>query len=211
MGLVPHLPSRAAGLPPLAAAALALLLVGHASCRRPNASSPSAESLGQYQVQGTLEDNACGEGHTAPPSFAFYVELSRGAGSSHGYWKLPDGPMVDGTLDREGAFRFEERVQATAIESEPDLGIPGCALERAEVVSGQIIAPTPSEEDAELSPDGGAPAERERLRGTTTVTVSPVAGGDCSALLSVFGGPFPALPCQLRYRLDGERLQTPLW
>jgi len=120
--------------------------------------------------------------------------------------KLADGPLASGSIDRHGAFRFEQRAQVTAIAQDLVSGVAGCVLERAEVVRGRV---------AELAPDAGradAGAGASGLEGETIVTVSPVpGGGDCSPLLLAFGGAFPTLPCQLRYALDGERLDEPLW
>ena len=58
----------------------------------------AGEPVGQYMVQALLLSNECGEGHPAPASLAFYVELRHLPGSTSGYWKLPDGPLVNGTL-----------------------------------------------------------------------------------------------------------------
>ena len=165
----------------------------------------AGRSLGQYAVTGTLEENECAAGYPVPPSTSFYVELRREPGSSVGYWKLPDGPLAAGSIDGDGRFRFEQRVQVSAIAPDVANGVAGCVLERAEVVRGQL--------DAAVL-DGGEPdagTSASDLRGETIITVSPVPGGNCSPLLVAFGGAFPALPCELRYALDGERLDEPLW
>lgn len=167
------------------------------------------ESQGQFRVTGTLEESTCGEGHPAPPSFVFYVEL-RSEGT-RGYWKLAEGPAVAGSFGSDGAFRFEERVEVRAVEPDPPNGVAGCAVERGQVVAGTLAAVRDGAADTE---DGGTPdagAAPGTLRGTTTITVTPVPGGDCSPLLLPYGGAFPVLPCQIRYALVGERLARPIW
>ncbi len=178
------------------------------------------ESQGQYRVTGTLVENTCGDGHPAPPNFTFYVEL-RAERGTRGYWKLPAGPAVDGTMSHGGAFRFEQRTQHLGVAEDLPNGVVGCSVERLEVVAGELSRGGPSDggvpdggmADAGASNDGGDEGEMTApaLRATTTVTVTPVVGGDCSPLLLPNGGAFPALPCELRWDLAGERLAEPLW
>lgn len=197
----------------------------------------AGRSIGQYAVQGTLTVNSCGDGHPAPPTMSFYVELREEPGSASGYWKLPNGPLVGGSLDAAGAFRFEQRMQVVGVPEEPDLGVVGCVLERAEIVRGELVEGPGGGSDGGAAIDGGGaldggaaidggavvdggqrpldagppPDPHGILRGETTITVTPVAGGDCSPLLLPLGGAFPALPCELRYVLEGEQLDEPLW
>ncbi len=172
----------------------------------------AGESLGQFAVTGTLIETTCGQGHPAPASFSFYVELREEPGQSTGYWKLADGPLVTGSIDRHGVFRFESRQQVTGVEPDAANGVVGCVLERAEVVRAELTEGSASDASAQV--DGGADAgvESERpFEGETTVNVSPVVGSDCSPLLLPYGGAFPTLPCQIRYELEGDRLDEPLW
>jgi hypothetical protein len=191
----------------------ACLALFYAACRP---TKLPGESLGQYRITGTLVENTCGAGHPAPPSLFFHVELRANREGSLGYWKLPEGPAVAGSMSAAGAFRFEQRTQVVAIAEDPSNWVPGCSVERLEVVAGQLAATTL---DGGTAADAAAPdaaradagPSAASLRGTTTVTVTPVAGGDCTPLLLPNGGAFPALPCQLRWELTGERLAEPLW
>ena len=167
----------------------------------------AGEPVGQYMVQALLTSNECGTGHPAPPSLAFYVELRHLPGSTSGYWKLPDGPLVDGWLERNADFRFASAEELVALAPDPDFGYPGCNIERREVVAGTLLAGSDG-----AAEDGGVAAEAESsFSGGTTVTISPLPGGDCTPLLSVYGGVFPTLPCSIEYDLQGERLQEPLF
>lgn len=168
----------------------------------------AGRSVGQYAVTATLAESSCGDGHPAPPSFSFYVELREEPASSSGYWKLADGPLIGGSLD-DGAFRFEQRAEVVAVPQDPDTGVVGCVLARTEVVEGELPEGALDGGQADGGDaDAGVQAD---LHGETTVTVTPVAGGDCSPLLLPLGGAFPTLPCALRYRLQGEELDEPLW
>lgn len=186
-------------------------LTAFAACRP---TQLPGESLGQYRISGTLVENTCGEGHPAPESFSFHVELRAERQGSRGYWKLPEGPAVPGNVSPAGAFRFEQRDEVVAIPEDLPNWVTGCMVERLEIVAGNILRSVESDGG---QPDAGRPdadpsgAEPGALRGTTTVTVSPLAGSDCSPLLLPNGGAFPVLPCQLRWELTGERLAQPLW
>lgn len=184
------------------------LLLGLAACRPPKL---SGESVGQYSVTGALMENTCGEGYPTPDTLGFYVELRHESGVV-GYWKLADAPIVTGTVEREGAFRFVERREVVAIPADPMTGAPGCSLGHEETVEGTLLGALESMSDAAL-PDGGVaeptPGEA-RFEGSTTISVTP-STGDCTPLLGTAGGPFPALPCTIRFELDAEQLEEPLW
>lgn len=186
----------------------ALALLPLAACRPIKL---AGEPVGQYRVTGTLADNTCGAGHPAPPSLTFHVELRREAGATSGYWKLPDGPLVSGAFDDAG-FRFEQRSEVVGVAPDYDLGVVGCNLQRAEIITGELGSSTA---DAATNADAGAAdggsLDEVSFTGRTTIAITPVAGGDCTPLLLPYGGAFPILPCELRYRLEGTRLEEPLW
>lgn len=179
------------------------LVVVVAGCRP---TKLAGESIGQFRVTGTLEQNTCADGHPAPTTLTFYVELRSEPGSSYGYWKLPDAPLVSGVLEGDGDFRFTNSQQVTGVQPDPSTGVVGCDLRRDEIVAGTLDQATDG--GAQIADGGAGNAD---LRGSTTITVTPVAGGDCSPLLLPAGGAFPVLPCELRYQLVGERLATPLF
>ena len=178
------------------------------ACRAP---ALTGESVGQYEVTGTLMENTCGEGYPAPDTFRFFVEIRHEA-DLVGYWKLADAPLVSGTVEREGEFRFVERSELVAIPNDPMAGVAGCSLQREETVAGTLLGATVASSEADV-PDGGAPESlpgEQRFEGSTTVVVTP-ASGDCAPLLAAAGGPFPVLPCAIRVNLAGEQLAEPLW
>lgn len=175
------------------------------ACRESGATPLPGDEIGRYGVEASLTDTECGEGHPAPASLSFYVDLFHLEGSSRGYWKLPDGPQIEGVLDRSAGFRFSTTTQAVAWDPDPAAELLGCALDRTEIVEG-VLADGPGTEV-----DGGMEAgePEARFTGTTRVRLSATPGGDCRALLSVYGGPFPDLPCVIEYALTGERVGAP--
>ena len=181
-----------------------LLLLGlSTACLTPEeGATPSGDTIGRYQVQASLTNNECGEGHPAPTALDFVVDLGHLPGSTRGYWKLPDGPEIEGQMERGEGFRFVSATDAVAIEPDPNTGAPGCSITRTEIVEGALEAAE------EVAPDAGPGAQdEEHLVGTTTVRITAVPGGDCTALLAVYGGPFPTVPCELEYDLDGQRME----
>ncbi|MCB9591847.1 MAG: hypothetical protein H6719_03850 [Sandaracinaceae bacterium] len=161
------------------------------------------EEVGRFQVQASLRDTECGAGHEAPAELAFVVDLFHLEGTSRGYWQLPDGPQIDGLLERSGGFRFATTTQAVAYPEDLANDVLGCSLDRTEIVEG-VLEDGPAPE----APDGGVGEGEPEMgfSGTTRVRVSASPGGDCRALLSVYGGPFPDLPCVIEYDLDATRV-----
>jgi hypothetical protein len=182
------------------------------ACGRP--SKLAGHAVGQYEVRGTLLETQCGEGHAAPAALRFFVELRDEEGPL-GYWKLPDAPIMDGTLEPDG-FVFDDASRVVGVPAQPELGVAGCVVERAEVVTGTFGALGETADDGGNGDagvgDASVPVDpRASFTGTSTARISAVPGGDCSPLLLPYGGAFPTLPCEIRYSLAGVRLEEPLW
>lgn len=161
--------------------ALALLIGG---CRP---TQLAGESLGEFFVQGTLEENTCGAGYPVRSSYTFIVDV-RVEGSGLGYWKLSDRPVVEGAVHDDGTFRFGAATQVVAFEPDPTTGTAGCALDQSDVVAGAIAS----------DPDAGS-----ALTARQTVDVRPAPGTMCAPLLTLWGGTFDALPCRIEIALEG--------
>jgi hypothetical protein len=163
------------------------LAIACAGCRP---TQLAGDSLGEFFVTGTLEESTCGAGYPVRSTFTFLVDVRIEEGSSYGYWKLSDGPAVAGSVRDDGTFRFEAATQVVAIEADPATGTTGCALDHTDVVAGEIA------DDA----DAG-----HALTGYEVLDVVPVAGTQCSPLLTLWGGTFPELPCRVEFAFTGER------
>lgn len=187
--------------------ALLPLLIVVPSCADPGGTSGlPGESIGQYSVTATLSETSCGAGHPAPAEFSFFVEVRHIADSSVGFWKLPDGPAMEGMVQPESGFTFESSDQFVGVPADPEMGVVGCMVERAERVEGELL-------NADTLADAGPPQDGELggFVGTTTVEVNVIPGSDCTPLLLPYGGAFPALPCSLVYELAAEELAEPLF
>ncbi|MGF1467486.1 MAG: hypothetical protein ACFCGT_15280 [Sandaracinaceae bacterium] len=185
-----------------------VLLLALAGCAEPVPLPGS--SLGGFEVSALLEEDGCGTALEAPTSFAFQVEIVEVEGSlpPAGYWRLPGRDPVLGTVEREGAFRFEERLRQ-AMPADANGRV--CILERRDIVSGEL-GPTPSTpadlgladagvpNDASVAQDGGpAPSP---LVGTSTIRLIPEEPALCASWIRADG--FFALPCLVTFRLRGE-------
>ena len=182
-------------------------------------------AVGSFDVVGALDENACGAAVPANDPITFAVEIR--ADGARAYLRFFDPPTREGLLEADGTYRFGVSSQFQVIAPDPALGVVGCALEQREVLEARLSdAPTPDggviddggmvenddaaapTEDAAVAdggdggmPDGGMPDLV--LDGESEITFTPISGSDCTALLSVYGGPWSTLPCVLRYTLRG--------
>ncbi len=157
------------------------------------------ETVGTYRIVMNLEENTCGaKAVNLRDGKTFSVELRQDKG--HGYWHVADRLPVEGTLNDDYSFEF---VFSSLVASEgPDAGPNGCRLVQDEVLSGSLRSVSAS--DGGMSDGGqagGGPLNA--LVGEHVLRISGYGGTDCSRALQVAGGPFEALPCEIRYRLTG--------
>ncbi|MFW6051193.1 MAG: hypothetical protein ACODAU_08460 [Myxococcota bacterium] len=162
----------------------------------------SGEPVGTYEVTGALEENACGsQAVDARDPVMFRVEVRREG--DRAWWRRPDAPLVEGTVDADGVYSFRSQARRTVIEPDPDAGDPGCVVEQAETVEARLLG-TDADAGTPEAGMGDAAAPPTMLEGTHVIDLSPVAGSDCTAALAVSGGPFRALPCNVDYTLAGS-------
>ena len=188
------------------------VLLGSMACKEPAA---PATLLGSFALEGTLDENTCGQGFAPSPTIAFSAELRRS--DTVAYWRMGgSGPRSQGTIDADGDFRFRQQSQLDGWAADPANGIPACRFVQTETIEGrvQLVSATsdagPSDAatlDAGAGDAGGSDAglEARVMSATNTIDIAVVPGFDCSlALLSTgAGGQFSALPCQARYSLAG--------
>lgn len=182
---------------PLALAGVASAALGGCELDLPG------ESRGTFAVEGTLEENGCGaEAVPARDPLRFPVELREDDGRA--LWRRAQQPLVEGTIEDDGSYRFEARVRLDVLEADPAQGQAACVLVQQEVLTARVIGGGVSGDagaggDASAVQDGG----EARLEGTQVIDMKPAAGSDCSPVLAASGGPFLELPCTLAYTLDG--------
>jgi hypothetical protein len=166
-------------------------------------------------------------GVSPPATSSFDVEL-RSQGD-RAFWRFGNAPSaVTGTRSAE-VYRF---VSARPISLMVDaLGVAGCTLEQVETLDVEVRRPSDGGApvaDASLAaqdagspdaapgdagsrpggpivaPDAG-PSPAPGMTGLSTLVLREVDGPRCAELLAAAGGPFPALPCEVRYGLFGVR------
>ncbi len=185
------------------------------------------DPVGTYSVTGQLEYNSCGS--TAVPAvdpLEFVVQILDDDGA--GVWALSNKPYVHGRLTSRGDFSFKTGTSyalepkqvrgATTDEEEiarllsPDreelTAAPApCVLEQIETVRGTIFRRAETEEsDASVEDDETYEDDGEvpDLEAENLIEIRPAAGCSCAGATSSSGGTFLALPCEIRYTLQGE-------
>jgi hypothetical protein len=166
---------------------------------RPLTDGNDSEALGTFVVNGVLVENGCAPGLSPINPLEFRVEISRNRNAVT--WRIPGGAPAFGSLRSNGELRVQRTVTVEGWPADPDNGVVGCSLSQIETIEGTLELPAQSDGAVEMDDAGvmGQPS----LEGSHRIEVVPVPGSDCSALLVLHGGSFPALPCAARYELEG--------
>jgi hypothetical protein len=177
--------------------ALLALVLGASECEP---ASPG-EVVASLEVTATLEYNHCGDQAVpAEPTLEFGAEILRDG--ERATWRRPGAPPLEGIYD-DGTYVFVTHAQQVLIEPDPTWGDPGCIVDEVQATEMQISV----EEGADAGapePDAGLPDVPATMTGLLEIRLTPVPDSYCVPMLAVAGGPFHALPCSLRYRLEGE-------
>jgi hypothetical protein len=180
--------------------ALLALALGASECEP----APPAERVATLEVTASLEYNHCGDQAVpADPTLAFAAEVLRDG--TRAIWRRPGGSDLEGIYD-DGTYVFVTHTQQVLIEPAPAWGEPGCTVDEVQATEMQITVEE-GEEGADAGapePDAGVPDVPATMTGLLEIRLTPVADSYCVPMLAVAGGPFHALPCSLRYRLEGE-------
>jgi hypothetical protein len=163
---------------------------------------PNGESLGTFEVEGTLLSNGCGR-DAVPAQDRFVFEVDVRDDGHIVYWRRAGSPMVMG-LRNGGALEFQ-----TTINHRIQAAGQRCVLAQRETV--RVVVETgdggdgganDASVDAGALLDAGVPSPAS-LTGTNTIRFSEVDSALCEGLLEAEGGEFLALPCTLDYVLSG--------
>jgi hypothetical protein len=170
----------------LALPCLGLALAGCLNFRKVDDAKAPGDMLGLYHVDGTLDDSSCGDGALGSSEhWTFDVKLTRFDNDI--YW-LNGRETIVGDIETDGrTFSILSEVEVTV--SAPGRGKPGCTVMRHDDAEGQLSA---------------SGTDVESFAGTLTYKYEVVDGFDCSDWIGTQGA-VEALPCDLRYKLDGER------
>lgn len=173
-------------MPRLALPCLGLTLVGCLNFGKVDDAKAPGDMLGVYQVTGKLADSSCGDGALGSSEhWSFDVKLSRFENDI--YW-LNGRETIVGDIASDGrTFSIVSEVETKI--SEPARGKAGCRVMRHDDAEGKL-----SDSSADVASFDGTLSFRYEL----------IDGADCSDWVGSEGA-VEALPCSLRYDIDGER------
>lgn len=136
------------------------------------------EPVGTYAVTAAVGESSCGPGIGGSGPLEFEVEIRRDG--EVGYWIGPDGLARVGRIDEQGTYRFklEQRIQVRA----GDAQTAPCVMDQVDEVTGTAAG---------------------SLIGTEALAIAVTAGADCSDQMGITTGKFLALPCEIRWELEG--------
>lgn len=186
----------------LCLAALLVLAAGASECEP---ASPR-NLVASLDVTATLEHNQCGqEAVPAEQLLQFDAEVLRDG--SDATWRRTGAEDLDGIFD-DGTYIFATHMQQTLIEPDPTWGVEGCIVDEVQATEMQIVVEG-VEDGGMAAPDAGTadagvvevPAS---MTGLHEIQLTPVPESYCVPVLTVAGGTFDALPCTVRYRLEGQ-------
>ncbi len=167
---------------------LGLALVGCLNFQKGADGKAPGDMLGTYHVDGTLNASAstCGDGALgSTPDWKFDVKLTRF--DDNIYW-LNGQETLPGDIENDGrTFSIVSDEQTTI--SPPGRGQPGCTVARHDDAEGKLS-------------DTGT--DVKSFDGTLSFNYAVVEGFDCSAWIGTAGA-VETLPCDISYKLDGER------
>ncbi len=182
---------------------------------------PIGEAVGSYLFTETLLANECGfEAAPVLDMLQFRAELRNRGGQA--IWRRPSAPAIYGTVT-DGVWAIQTSQSTMLYE--------GCAMTQREIITLTEVAAEAGDDDAGTADDAGVPddagqpddaglsdagssdaglgedagpAAPQQFTGTHSIRITPDVGSNCSPSLVSFGGPFPALPCEVRYDVVGE-------
>ena len=166
--------------------AFALELSGCLNFRKVDDAKAPGDMLGLYHVTGKLDDSSCGAGALGSSErWNFDVKLSRFENDI--YW-LNGRETIVGDIGNDGlSFSILSETQTKI--SDPARGKAGCTVMRHD------------DAEAKLSDSG---ADVASFDGTLSFRYEAIDGADCSDWIGTEAA-VDALPCSLRYDIDGER------
>jgi len=164
------------------------LTLGAVACSGPpGAGRQLGDDLGGYRVAATEVSNGCGAGALgSQPSFGFDIDLSRE--STQLFW----GREASGPIDAQLGFEFSALVRVPIVQ--PSARHPGCAIGRADRISGTLHA--------------DRSGEVVGFSARMSHSFQPAADTSCSLDDRISAG-LPRLPCEMAYALEAERTREP--
>lgn len=136
------------------------------------------EVVGTYEFEGRLEGNECGEAaFPAVDPLQMRAELRRDLEMA--VWRVPQAPIAYGVVEDDDRFVFTGGGTYPAYE--------GCTFVQEETIAIDGVG-------------------EENPTGEIEIRIGTATGSDCTASHAAAGGPFLALPCAIRWSMDGTAI-----
>jgi len=136
------------------------------------------EVVGTYEFEGRLDVNQCGEAaFPATGTLEMRAELRRDLDMA--VWRVPQAPITYGVVEEDERYVFTGGGTYPAYE--------GCTFVQEEMIAIDGVG----EDDP---------------TGEIVIRISTAAGSDCTPSHAAAGGPFLALPCEIRWSMDGATI-----
>jgi hypothetical protein len=136
------------------------------------------EVVGTYEFEGRLEVNECGSAaFPATDTLEMRAELRRDVDMA--VWRVPQAPIAYGVVEDDETYIFTGGGTYPAYE--------GCTFVQEETIEVEGVG-------------------EESTSGRTVIRISAAAGSDCTPSHAAAGGPFLALPCEIRWSMDGTAI-----
>lgn len=136
------------------------------------------EVVGTYLFEGPLEINQCGDAaFPATDALEMRAELRRDLDLA--VWRVPQAPIAYGVVEDDERYVFSGGGTYPAYE--------GCTFVQEETIAIDGVG--------EESPTG-----------EVVIRITTAAGSDCTPSHAAAGGPFLALPCEIRWSMEGEAI-----
>lgn len=168
---------------------LVVLLVA-GGCWLSGDDSVEGEWVGDFEAEGLLLEDSCGDAIDAPDPLEIEFTLSiDDETEGRAYLDLSGAGDFTGIVDQE-EYTFQITQSWTVFEPIPSVGYDGCYVTQRDVLTVLL--------DEETS--------AATLTGTQTTEIDPIEGSDCSPAIVAAGGTFLTLPCRVDYVLTGNAI-----
>jgi hypothetical protein len=145
---------------------------------------------------GKLTQNSCAE---TPNPWEFDIRLNHDGSTL--YWVQTDAPPIEGRVDSNARTQMKAEVIDEVRAADPRTKREGCTIARTDVLALTLVGA-----DAQPTSD---PSLATSFSGGVVYTFAPTAGSDCADQVTMSGGGFEALPCEIRYDLTGTLKSGP--
>jgi len=164
-------------------------IAGGSGCGGKDSSRPG-ESLGVFGVSGKLVSSTCG---ATPNPWKFDVRLRHEANTL--YWVQGAAPIA-GQVDATAHTLLKSSDVHEVRPADAKSQTAACSMSRDDVLD-LVLAPVVTP----VKDVGGVTS----FKGTLTYRFAPTQGSSCEDQLLEAGGDFAAIPCDVKYEVDGQR------